>query len=420
MSKRAFTFGILFMLVVTCFIPITFGFNVRLSTIEQPSISFKKGKTLYVGGSGPDNYTKIQDAIDNASDGDTVYVYDGGSPYKELVVIDKSIDLIGEDRDNVVIDGDYKGSVVDIQTDGVTVSGFTIIECKKQNDYQNNVINIVESENIVIIDNIISIGPEPWFKPWVAGVYLKDSTNNLIQNNIIFDNSGAGRTVGIKFYGGSSFNNVSGNEVYGYTRGISLSSNDNVIYGNNIHHNSDGIDNNGDSNKIINNIVTNNPSEGITNLYASNTLISGNTVTYNGQGIEFDNGIAIVHGSNNHVINNHISNNNPTGIFLLISENNLITDNRISDNKLGVYADFAYKNTISRNNFIGNDRNAYFKSQSFLSYRNTWDKNYWSDSLGLFPKIIPGTVYFLVFLSLPWFQIDWHPAREPYDIEGVI
>ena len=30
--------------------------------------------TLYVGGTGPDNYSKIQEAIDNASDDDTVYV----------------------------------------------------------------------------------------------------------------------------------------------------------------------------------------------------------------------------------------------------------------------------------------------------------------------------------------------------------
>ena len=35
------------------------------------------GNTLYVGGSGEGNYTKIQDAINNASDGDTVFVYNG-------------------------------------------------------------------------------------------------------------------------------------------------------------------------------------------------------------------------------------------------------------------------------------------------------------------------------------------------------
>jgi len=42
------------------------------------------GSTLYVGGSGPNNYTSIQDAINDASDGDTIYVYDDSSPYHEI------------------------------------------------------------------------------------------------------------------------------------------------------------------------------------------------------------------------------------------------------------------------------------------------------------------------------------------------
>jgi len=45
--------------------------------------------TLYVGGSGFGNYSTIQDAVDNASSGDTVYVYDDSSPYIENVVVDK-------------------------------------------------------------------------------------------------------------------------------------------------------------------------------------------------------------------------------------------------------------------------------------------------------------------------------------------
>ena len=64
--------------------------------------SFKLGKTLYVGGNGLNNYSKIQDAIDNASDGDTVFVYSG--IYYELIDINKSIYLIGERFDPPVID----------------------------------------------------------------------------------------------------------------------------------------------------------------------------------------------------------------------------------------------------------------------------------------------------------------------------
>ncbi len=61
---------------------------------ENPINPSSKGNILYVGGSGPGNYTKIQDAIDNARYGDTVFVYDYSSPYYENLVIHKSINLI--------------------------------------------------------------------------------------------------------------------------------------------------------------------------------------------------------------------------------------------------------------------------------------------------------------------------------------
>lgn len=61
-------------------------------------------RILYVGGDGPGNYSKIQDAIDNASNGDTVFVYNG--IYYENLVVDKSINLQGENKEYTIIDGD--------------------------------------------------------------------------------------------------------------------------------------------------------------------------------------------------------------------------------------------------------------------------------------------------------------------------
>ena len=84
------------------------------------------GKTLYVGGLGPDNYTKIQDAIVNASDDDTVFVFDDSSPYYENIMIDKSINLIGENKNTTIIDGSRKDDVVHINADSVKLSFFTI------------------------------------------------------------------------------------------------------------------------------------------------------------------------------------------------------------------------------------------------------------------------------------------------------
>ena len=79
--------------------------TVLLEKVSNPA-SF--GNTLYVGGSGPGNYSTIQEAIDDSSDGDTVFVYDDSSPYYEFVEINKSIDLIGENKDTTIIDGEGK------------------------------------------------------------------------------------------------------------------------------------------------------------------------------------------------------------------------------------------------------------------------------------------------------------------------
>ena len=52
----------------------TFAGDIDVKTMS--SVGFD-GNTLYVGGSGPNNYTSIQSAIDDAVDGDTVFVYSG-------------------------------------------------------------------------------------------------------------------------------------------------------------------------------------------------------------------------------------------------------------------------------------------------------------------------------------------------------
>ncbi len=88
------------------------GFNVD----KKSNPTSSNGKTLYVGGSGPNNYTKIQDAINDSSDGDTVFVYDDSSPYYENLVIEKSIHLIGEAKETTVIDANDNSTIPSPQT----------------------------------------------------------------------------------------------------------------------------------------------------------------------------------------------------------------------------------------------------------------------------------------------------------------
>lgn len=68
----------------------------------------------------------IQDAIDSASNGDTIFVFDDSSPYYENVQIDRSISLLGENRTTTILDGSFFDDVVTVSADLVTIAGFTI------------------------------------------------------------------------------------------------------------------------------------------------------------------------------------------------------------------------------------------------------------------------------------------------------
>jgi nitrous oxidase accessory protein NosD len=76
---------------------------------------------LYVGGDGPGNYSTIQDAIDAATPGDTVMVYPG--TYREHLVVSKTLTVRGVDAEKVTVDGNFTGTLCQIQARNVRVAG---------------------------------------------------------------------------------------------------------------------------------------------------------------------------------------------------------------------------------------------------------------------------------------------------------
>jgi len=118
------------------------------------------GNVLYVGGEELGNYARIQDAINASSSGDTVFVFNG--IYHENVDVDKTINLIGEDRDSTIIDGGRSGNTVHILSENVVITGFTISNGSIEED--------IDGSN--------------WF---YAGIRLTAS-GSIIYGNIICDN----------------------------------------------------------------------------------------------------------------------------------------------------------------------------------------------------------------------------------------
>jgi len=249
--------GILFFAVV--FIPYISGHVVE------------SNKTIIV----PDDYPTIQEAINHASSGDTIFVRSG--VYNENLVISKSLDITGENRETTIIDGSYKvnQSVVTIYYKSVYISGFTI--------RSNN-------KNIGISCN----------RPGLDGIFGHTITNNIITNNV------AGIVVSALYAEKSLIsNNIITN---------------NSMLGINILHVCDNI--------VSNNIVKNN-GEGIICVSSVSNKISGNEISSNEM-----TGIGLAGSFNNAVFDNTIMNNGMDGIRLKVNScSNTLSNNTIMNNK---------------------------------------------------------------------------------------
>ena len=356
------------------------SFSTAVYTLNNSYMQISNGNTLYVGGTGEGNYTMIQEAIDNASDGDTVYVYDESSPYHENVMISKSINLVGENRNTTIVDGNYSKNVVNISVDRVTIKELTIQN--SGDEYFTDAGITIYSNFNTIKDNIISNNEN--------GIYLLGSEFNTIYNNIITLNNEEG--IFLWSYNNTiSKNNISLNRNYGIRI---LDCKNNIIMNNIINRNGywgDWIWSGGGLN------VGN----------SSNNTIFGNEISKN---CLF--GITLLHYSNYNIIKgNKITNHNSLGgiVIQFNSDNNSIEGNAISKNLGGISIADSNKNNILKNNFFNNKPNALFGDCT-----NVWGKNYWNR-----PRILPKLIFGMVKINSRYrlhINIDWFPAKKPYEI----
>ena len=177
--KRGLVIGIIVLIIGLCVNPSSGGI---VKKINHP---ISDSNTLYVGGSGPSNYTRIQDAIDNASNGDTIFIYDDSSPYYENVYLNKkNIKLIGENSNSTIIDegGDITPHDWALLADNA--HGSTVCNLTLQNVTTiygtNYAFMVMHSDNMKIINCRI--------RDSISGLllfYSKDTTmrNNRIENN---------------------------------------------------------------------------------------------------------------------------------------------------------------------------------------------------------------------------------------------
>jgi nitrous oxidase accessory protein len=321
------------------------------------------GNIIYVGSGPGNNTTSIQDAIDNFTNpGDTVFVW--GGTYLENVWVNKTINLIGEDRTTTIIDGGGSGDVVYVTANWVNITGFTITNSGSDwggGGYNDAGIELYNVQNCKVFDNAI------YHNGWL-GIYLYYSDWNTIIDNIVTYN----HDIGI-FLWYSSNDIIADNKIYSNDEnGIKLFfSSNNAIIDNNVSSNVfHGIylQDSNNNNLITDNIVLLNGLHGIWLDHSNGNHIIGNNVTSN----NWD-GISIFGSSNNTIIGNSVCSNIERGLRLdSESNNNLITDNNISNNRDGIYLYLADWNNILCNNVSNNNDGIYFE---LLSNNNTITDN---------------------------------------------
>lgn len=284
----------------------------------------------------PDDYPTIQEAINAANEGDTIFVRNG--TYYENVVVNKTVGLVGEDKYTTIIDGNSTGNVIVITSNNVNFTGFTI-------QYGDNGIYVGDG---------IFLG--------FCNIY-----ENIVRNN----------TNGIYLSGSSRNNNASYNIITNNQHGIVLSySGENTLLGNNATSNRYNFEVEGFSFfHLDNNVDTSNTVDGKPIYYliaVSNVILgaesnAGTVFLINCQNITVKdltltkNGVGVfLWNTTNSKIENVTVTRSRYGVFLGDSCNNTLSTNTVANCTYGISLEASFwqsnNNTIIGNNVISNSR----------------------------------------------------------------
>jgi parallel beta-helix repeat protein len=320
-------------------------------------------------------YKTIQAAIKNAESGDTIKVLKG--KYSGDLVIDKSITIITESLDDVLINSTKRNSyLIDIVADSVSLERLKL-EDDTTTSHRKAIIHISsEASNVKVIDSLLNHSVNGY------GIFIEGSYGAVIKNNTINDTRGI-------YIGDSDLITIDNNRV------LNCSNNPGIRIATST------------GNHVVNNFISNN-TYGIYASQCSDTLIENNSVAINDIS-----GTLIVSGDENKIFNNTIRGNHLYGIdlsgdYCTVSGNNIfnngmgisiggsnciIKDNNIHDaHHTGLYSRSGSKSNTIYNNKFKDNANINAKDEG----NNKWDNgavgNWWDDFYGPDPANLNNTV----------------------------
>lgn len=328
--------------------------------------------TLAVLSAAPTHAGALQDLIDAAPDGADIVPPAG--TYTEQLVITRPVVIDG--RNGVVIDGDGKGTVVTLDTDGVTLKNLTIRNSGRLHNKVDAGLRVNSNFNVirdVTIENAL------------FGVDLNQADNNVFRRVHISskDMSMGLRGDSMRIY--YSNNNVVEDSLIEEARDVVIwYSQNNTFRRNTIRNSRYGIhfmyahENTVENNEISDCVV------GVFLMYANNTIVRENKIlrAWGASGV----GVGFKESSGALIERNDII-GNATGIYLDPSPwdpdmDNNFNDNVIAYNGMGIefHTDWT-GNHFRRNAMMSNFTQVSVRGRG-TALREGWEGNYWDDYAG--------------------------------------
>jgi parallel beta-helix repeat protein len=324
-------------------------------TTAQSTMATEHPKTIIV----PDQYTSIQEAINSANSGDTIFIKNGlynvthYASY-DAIVIDKSISLVGESNQTIISTEywKYTSALIGVKSDDVTISGLTLInggrshgidiggsKCRVTNNQLDCMIQVSGKNNLISGNSISNV-------TFFGGIMCEHDDSAIIINNTI---ANCRDSAGI-WIDDSNNTTLKQNKIMNCGDGITIGFYLDLGYKTN------------------------------------NTLAQDNILMSNG------NGIVLGPSNLSRVFSNTITDNVGAGVkFNQNCNGSLIYGNLISQNEMGFRLTFQNKtqycteNTVYFNNIVANQKDVIidqFGNSTAISWDYAEKGNYWSDYYG--------------------------------------
>lgn len=311
----------------------------------------------------------IQQGINAAREGDTVWIKEGVYPEFNILV-NKPLALLGENYP--VVDGQQKGEIFRIVSDGVRIEGLSIINVGVSYTSDHSAIRVVRSRDFHILDNR--------FEHLFFGIFLEKSAHGEVSNNQILgmarDEYNSGNGIHLWY---SNNIVVAGNRIEGVRDGIYLEFADTI--------------------RIRGNQSRKNLRYGLHFMFSNDNTYSDNLFENNGAGV------AVMFSKRIRMTGNRFRKNwGPSAYGMLLKEINdaEITDNLFEENTVGINVEGSNRITYRGNDFVSNGwairvlgacysnafrRNNFLYNSFDLSYNshvndNSFEGNYWSSYSG--------------------------------------